>query len=215
MEKNIHFVVLGQTPDWALRNMERFLKLNPSWDIRIHDLNFALPDAYQGAMKTAGTVGAQSDILRIAALEVFGGWYFDWDVYPIRPIDETKTNELIGDRLFLWKQPGNSCYGSSICAASKDSVAWTSIHEVMDQIAKGMSPGKGCVEYQMCLQMRKFHSDVVTIGDPAEFTIHGNLLRDKAAYESLESGTWTGDTGKAAFIHGWSGLSRNPPLEVS
>jgi hypothetical protein len=220
MEKNIHFVILGSMPDWAQANIGRFAALNPGWAVLLHNQNFAMHESYRRAMKVATTVGGQCDILRLACLETFGGWYFDWDVYPLRPIDETDTAGMIGDKLLLWTCPQTSgMMMSSICAAGTSSKAWPVVHELMDMIASKEAPDPAefnPVYYEMfiCKMMRRLHGGLVTSGDPDEFTVSGVYLKDIEIYKKLLAGEQV-DTGRCAFLHGWSGLSTRPAIGVS
>ena len=214
MEQNIHFICLGETPEWAESNIDRFRRLNPGWRVMIHgDIPEGLPDVYRAALAKAMTVGGQCDILRMAVLEMFGGWYFDWDVYALRPIAETKTNALLGAKLLLWQIPHCGGFlGSSICAAAKDSVAWPVVHEVMASIARGESPDPRYFERFMCDTFRFKRPELYTIGDVSEFTIQNDYWpKDKEFYGRLLAGE-TMNTNACAFLHGWAETSVRPAV---
>ncbi|MHB8108276.1 MAG: glycosyltransferase, partial [Candidatus Cryosericum sp.] len=214
MERNINFILLGDNlPDWAEANIERFSLLNPDWNVLVHGAEFDMPEVYRAALKRAVKVGAQSDVLRLAALETFGGWYFDWDVWAIRPIDQTQSAALIGDKLLLWRYPqaGGMC-GSSICAAAKESKAWPIIHDLMAVIAAGDAPDPDYFEQFICNAMRKQHPREMTTGVDAEFTVTGKYLADKVVYRHLLAGEPTVDLGQCAFLHGWADTSKLPAV---
>jgi hypothetical protein len=213
MEKNIHFIVLGSPPDWAQANMDRFAAINPDWTVMAHGYDFPMLDAYKAALDKAVTVGGQSDILRMACLNTFGGWYFDWDVYAIRPIDETKTAAMIGDKLLLWSPPQtNGLLASSICAATKDCKAWPFIHKVIAEIVQDKAVARKGFEYFICAAMRLYHRDAVTFGKPEEFTVTGLYEPDKAVYRHLTNGEAVGSLNECAFLHGWAELSKGSAI---
>jgi hypothetical protein len=221
MENNIHFIVLGDhRPDWADANIELFRRLNPDWVAMVHAEDFDMHESYREALKVARTVGGQSDILRFAVLEAFGGWYFDWDVYPIRPIEDTQSNAMIDNKLLLWTCPQtNGMLMSSICAAGRDSIAWPIIHGLMDDISQGKSPDPDVFDpnyYEMfiCTTMRKLHSDKITSGVFEEFTITERYEPDKELYRKLLAGAVV-DTKQCAFLHGWATMSKGPAIRVN
>lgn len=215
MEKNIHFVVLGDScPDWAQANMNRFAVLNPGWTVMVHRGLFDMPAEYRHALEIVQTVGGQSDVLRMAALDVWGGWYFDWDVYAVRPIEETATHAMLGERLLTWQYPSQPGTGTSICAAAKDSTAWPHIRQFMQEVGDIWRPIFYGLEYPLCLHMRKRHGETITTGDPAEFTVRNNLRMDRDVYRDIMAGTYSGDLGRCAFLHGWSARCKGPSIEI-
>jgi hypothetical protein len=108
--KIIHFVWIGsELPTWAVGNIHQFTRLNPNYEIRIHGEEVLLPelaDAYELAMD----LSSKADLLRYSALSLYGGWYFDVDFWPLRPLDDAvRAWELTGDKLFLSRQQGHLC----------------------------------------------------------------------------------------------------------
>ena len=211
MEKNIHFVVLGELPSWAALNIQRFHDMNPDWLVRFHDGDFIMPNEYRMALAKVEAVGGQSDIMRLAALDVWGGWYFDWDVYSINPISETKTSKLIEDRLLCWQVPSQPCTVSSICAAQKDSPAFDVVREFMQEISEG--PKVRFIENPLCDRMQN-HTKLATTGDPSEFTVTNNIYLDKDVYQRLMAGDFSDDLKNCAFLHGWANTCRGPALPI-
>ena len=90
--KAFHFVWIGPKPPWwAKENMRRFQKLNPEFSFRLHGeevLLKAFEHAYQ-RVEGEHLLARRSDLLRVSALLRYGGgWYFDCDFLPIRPLAE-------------------------------------------------------------------------------------------------------------------------------
>jgi len=101
----IHFVALGgPLPEWAAYNIERFRQLNPGWRILVHDdENMLLPTFRPGydAIEGKHVWARRSDLLRISILGKLGGWYFDWDILPLRPMADILTDHDIAGGFFL------------------------------------------------------------------------------------------------------------------
>lgn len=87
----VHFIWVGpQMPEWARANIARFKELNPECVFLTHG-DEVLLDKWRAAYEQI--VGGhqwsrRSDILRVSALVKFGGWYFDCDFYPLRPLSD-------------------------------------------------------------------------------------------------------------------------------
>jgi len=106
--KLIHFVWIGPPmPDWARRNIEEFRRLNPDHDIRVHGREVLHPDYAPMYDRCEGIRVVQADLLRYSAIERFGGWYFDVDYWPFRPVaDIESAYGLDGKRLVVTEQHG-------------------------------------------------------------------------------------------------------------
>jgi len=105
----IHFVWLGpaRMPDWARTNIARFAELNPERTVIVHDQS-ALLSEYRDAWNRCRDVATRSDLVRYSVLQRHGGWYFDTDFVPIRPLaDVERMYGLDGSRLVLSRQAGN------------------------------------------------------------------------------------------------------------
>lgn len=102
-------------PEWAIRNMLEFKKLNPAHSVELHGIDVILPE-YKDVHRRIVEADAEflgkssvnaniSDLARYSILERFGGWYFDVDMFPFRPIDEIERAWCLdGDKLFLSRQ---------------------------------------------------------------------------------------------------------------
>lgn len=93
--KIIHFVWIGGTmPWWAEKNIAKFVQLNPDFIVKCHGEEVML-DCFSHAYgridenpQSQYHYARRSDILRVCALLRWGGWYFDCDFLPIRPLKE-------------------------------------------------------------------------------------------------------------------------------
>ncbi len=106
LPKIINFIWLGKNklPDWAEKNIAEFKRLNPNYEIMLHGEEVLLPEL-QNKYEQIWDVTSKSDLLRISALKQFGGWYFDTDCRPLRPIDDiVNAYGLTGEKLFLSQQ---------------------------------------------------------------------------------------------------------------
>ena len=90
--KAFHFVWIGSKPPWwAVRNMDRFRYLNPEFTFHLHGEEVLLKAFEHAYSRIEGPhlYARRSDLLRVSALLRYGGgWYFDCDFLPVRPMKE-------------------------------------------------------------------------------------------------------------------------------
>jgi len=131
--KRIHFVWLGPLPDWAAANMEAFARLNPDYPVTVHQSSAPLLEEFAEAYRAARTVGMQADLLRLSVLRRFGGWYFDADVEPRRPLRDLPIE--VDDRLLIGEVcPKQDFASNAILAAGPECRLWPTI---IDYVASG------------------------------------------------------------------------------
>lgn len=89
--RTIHFVWLNPPmPEWAESNIAGFAHLNPEFLCQIHGDERLSPwlcpiyDRIEGEHVWS----RRSDLVRISILVRYGGWYFDTDFLPVRPLSE-------------------------------------------------------------------------------------------------------------------------------
>jgi hypothetical protein len=120
----IHFVWIGgPLPDWAARNVEEFRKVNPGFAVKVHGEEAILPEL---AAVCAGAAhpSSKADLVRLSVLSHEGGWYFDVDYWPLRPLEEAVWAwGLDGRRVFVSRQnhikvPLNNCMMASAPGAA-------------------------------------------------------------------------------------------------
>ena len=84
----------GELPDWVRDNIRMFQRLNPEFGSTLHGEEVLLKDlktAYAG-ITGPHEYARKSDLLRLSALILHGGWYLDCDILPIRPLAELYFN---------------------------------------------------------------------------------------------------------------------------
>lgn len=106
--KLIHLVWIGSDlPEWARRNAEAFKRINPGYAVRLHDECSLAPELGRRYAEAAD-LAAKADLIRYSVLRREGGWYFDIDFWPVRPVsDVLRRFPLDGSRLFLARQAHN------------------------------------------------------------------------------------------------------------
>ncbi len=107
--KLIHFVWTGaaELPEWGRRHMDAFARLNPGYAIKLHG-DAALAPQYRAAWERFPLPVQRADLIRYSVLEREGGWYFDLDFLPFRPLDEAEHAwQLDGARLAVARQHGH------------------------------------------------------------------------------------------------------------
>lgn len=97
----IHFVWVGPPmPDWAKRNIEEFRRLNPEHKIIVHGRDAMAPD-FERLVRPDMDPCEIADLIRLSVLESSGGWYFDCDYWPMRPVaDIERAYALTGEEIF-------------------------------------------------------------------------------------------------------------------
>lgn len=92
--RQLHFIWIGsKLPNWAEDNIRMFGELNPSFGVHLHGEEVLLPEFREAYDAIAGehVYARKSDLLRVSVLLASGGWYWDTDFLPIRPIEELYT----------------------------------------------------------------------------------------------------------------------------
>jgi hypothetical protein len=106
--REIHFIWLGgNMPGWASQNIQAFADLNPGYDIFIHSDLSDVDVRLRHHLDAELTPVQQADLLRYSVLLRDGGWYFDADFVPLRPVDDiVSAYGLDGRTVFIAKQRG-------------------------------------------------------------------------------------------------------------
>ena len=104
----LHFVWIGsELPSWAARNIAQWRRLNAGWEIRVHDESSLLPCLVEKYSQVSSWC-ARADLIRYSVLLQHGGWYFDVDFWPFRPLDHADWCwDLANDRVFCSRQQGH------------------------------------------------------------------------------------------------------------
>jgi len=138
--KVIHFVWIGPPmPDWAKRNIAEFRRLNPEHEIRLHGKEALHPDYRKVYDLADGMLCTQSDLIRYSVLEQFGGWYFDVDYWPFRPVDDiVHAYRLDGEKVLTTEQRGQRNrllhVTNSVLASAPRAAGWAYVRERIREI---------------------------------------------------------------------------------
>ena len=141
--RKIHFIWLGSPlPRWVEGLIiKRWRELNPNFQVLIHReevLEFC-SQKYRDMYNRLEDVCSKSDILRLAVLRKEGGWYFDCDFVPLRPIEELYRAYDMSKGCFLTKQweVGAKRIANGIIGISKDAEVWKEIDLAFEEISRG------------------------------------------------------------------------------
>jgi len=87
--KTIHFIWAGpDCPEWARRNVKMFTDFNPAFAVQWHGEEVLLQCFRHAYNRIDGehAWARRADVLRVCTLLRYGGWYWDVDFLPIRPL---------------------------------------------------------------------------------------------------------------------------------
>jgi len=182
--KRIHFVWIGDCamPAWASRNLAEFQRLNPDHEIRVHGEDVLLPQ-FREAYDAAPELCSKADLLRYSALQRWGGWYFDLDFWPFRPVSDIERAYMLdGTRLFVTEQHGQKNpdlkIANGVLAAAADCAIWERIHA---EIAQAKPPFTRCqFGPELMTRLVDRHSNAFIVGNwpwfyPAEIGRAGQV----------------------------------------
>ena len=184
----IHFVWVGpDMPDYARRNIARFRRLNPDWRVMVHGEEVLLPvfragyDAITGEHQWA----RKSDLLRVSALRKFGGWYFDCDFLPLRPLaDVVADTDLTCGCLLTRGTPELTANG--IIAVAVTSPFLDTLVEGLTALAGDpVNQHWGAFGPQFYTELAAEHAADVVIGDMGAYYPVQDRAESQAAYLRL------------------------------
>ena len=163
--KIIHFVWIGAPmPQWAERNINEFRRLNPDHEIRLHNESILL-EKYRPLYDTCEFECQKTDLLRYSALEQSGGWYFDVDYWPFRPVTDIKNAHLLnGARIFVTDSGRPSKLTNAVIGAPANWDGWNTVSDIIFRNAKSKSRNKYGPD-----MVNRIHKDKVTVGGAVWF----------------------------------------------
>lgn len=139
ISKKLHFIWFGLLmPLWVKRNIARWQTLNPDWQVRVHGTE-VLASVYTELYDRIDDLCSKSDLLRLSILRTLGGWYFDCDFVPLKPLDELYEQYDI-DHIFLtkqWGEHGKKWVANGIFGIEPDSPAWPVIDRMVEENSRG------------------------------------------------------------------------------
>lgn len=187
--KIIHFVWIGcDMPDWVERNINEFKRLNPAYRVMIHGEEVLL-SPLRKIYDNCSYIASKSDLLRYSALRKFGGWYFDTDFWPFRPLDDiVNAYGLDGFRMLISRQAGNynlqNIYANAPLAVSNESYA---IDELLNMCLAVKSTGRIAYGPSLIKSFVNAHPDKCFVSDSCWF-FPANTSSAVAYYNKILSG---------------------------
>ncbi len=169
MEKIIHFIWVGcPLPEWAQYNMDQFKRLNPDYEIMLHDES-ALDPVFEERYHADKDLCLKSDLLRLSVLKKHGGWYFDCDYLPLRPVDSIIEAYGIEKPVFITKQHWHKnrtlIYANGLLALPKaPHIFWDRIIEEMMKINMH-KPGRVKYGPRLFTSLVERYADMFDVGD--------------------------------------------------
>ena len=133
----LHFIWFGPAPmpSWARSNLDRFRALNPDYEVLFHGEEVLL-DKYRAVYDRIDAPSSRSDLLRYSALQRHGGWYWDLDFVPFRPVaDIVRAFQLDGSTMFASRQANQRNpkldYAATPLAATSDWSGWEAVDRIV------------------------------------------------------------------------------------
>ena len=170
----IHFVWLGSDiPHWFTPILKKFKELNPDYRVETHGEE-ALSERYSLPYGHLSRPSSKSNLLRLSLLREHGGWYFDCDFVPIRPIDDIVADYgNIPRGFFLARQRHDREVSPShhvsngVIGAAPDSRAWAVVDE---EFAKVPGPPYARVfGPDLMTRVAGRCGPAISVGQPKEF----------------------------------------------
>ena len=144
--RTINFVWFGPPkPEWVDYILSEWRRLNPDYEVKIHDESVLVPE-YAEAYGALTDLCSKSDLLALSAIKRWGGWYFDTDCLPFRPLrDVVSAFDLDGSKFFVTEQHGQHSkalrIANGVLGCTRDHPAWEQIDRY---VAVGHPPFSRC-----------------------------------------------------------------------
>ena len=206
MIKRINFIWIGsQLPDWADANIKEFVRLNPDYEVNVYGDKVLLPE-YKELYGKIKYNESKADLLRYSVLQQFGGWYFDVDFWPLRPIQDIIDEYNITDEtFFLTKQQWNNPklpYANAVLYSDKYN--WDNINK---EILKIKDPNYQTV-FGPALINRLLYDEEFTVGEADMFYPY-NKEDAIMAYRAIVNDCDLTFKNNPFMIHLWAGGKRD------
>jgi len=207
----IHFVWVGSPiPYWAADITERWKRMNPEYKVMLHGEE-ALIDRYSEAYRKASEPCSKADLIRLSALRRFGGWYFDIDFVPLRPM-----SELVGkygkDKPFLTRQWDHKSpekeVANGVIGVASDDPQWALVDQLVDE-AEGKTIERTSFGPLLATQWR--NRGDVTIGEQSDFYPVAGRTEAISKYQLMLDGAPESLAGNPFVLHLWAG-SKGPDV---
>jgi len=202
----IHFVWIDNPmPDWAKRNIAEFERYG---DVTVHDESVLL-NKYKDVYALLQGTAQRSDLLRYSALQRYGGWYFDTDFFPLRPVaDIIDEYDITEDTFFVARQQWNNpnLTISNGCLYLHRDKAQSVFEDIIDAYIFAIDPTRNRAVYgpMMFNKLHRSYPDLLTFGE-ADMFFPYNKKDAQEKYPSLLSGKCELDK-KPFMVHLWKGF---------
>ena len=145
--KTIHLIWIGDLTADATEAVALHTGLNPHHDVRLHRDDRELLPQYRELYALVKLPQLRADLLRWSLLEQYGGWYFDIDICPRRPVEDAeKELRLDGSLMFLTER--GALPNNDIIAVGRDWPHWTRFHDYFREFRTfDNEDGKASVNY--------------------------------------------------------------------
>jgi hypothetical protein len=216
MSNTLHFIWIGAAamPWWAAENLEAFKRLNPDREVVLHTDDTALWPEWRAAFDAAEDPASKADLLRYSILRRHGGWYFDLDFVPFRPLaDAERAWGLDGRTMFIARQEGQRnakwTHTNSVVSATPDWRGWKLIDEYVATTSYTTRVHYGP---RMMVELVKRDPGAFTCGDapwffPARVGVAGGVWERYRESRNIRHlcNLHPGTTGQAPFaMHLWA-----------
>lgn len=219
--KIIHFIWVGESPlpDYGRHCLEWFKQLNPDYDVRLHGEEVLLPE-YERYYEVAPQLCSKSDILRLSVLKKYGGFYFDCDFVPLRPMSDLTDKYDMSKWIFLTRQTEDPRWDQSKVIANgaigihQDSPAWEVIERYLKE-ASSKKPIRTMFGPSMMTRLVREYKEKCTVAVNRDFYVwplgghtgaidfFRELVREGLTYERASAKF--GKYGVPMMFHLWAG----------
>lgn len=188
--KIISFVWIGPhaLPDWARKNITEFRRLNPDYRIQILGEEVLLPFFQKAYDKIEGEHfwSRRADLVRLSILLRGGGWYFDCDFLPFKPISTLKVKSpktYITHGSYLANRPW---IANGVIGAAADSPFLAAVTTQILMLAESKKPLYwGSYGPVLFTSLSKKFPDLVEIGNIRKFYRVQDNLDAQAIYREI------------------------------
>lgn len=212
--KIIHFVwVQGQPPRYVQEVMAYWQKMNPAYQMMLHDSTKVFPER-RALFDAMPGMDMKADIIRLCALKTYGGWYVDTDFMPLATIDEIASSFPPFDFFCVRHHRGR--LGNGFMACTTGARVWPRIEAYLDTVTPARRVACGpdlleAVKYSGALtipSIASFFPNSAKEGAPA-ISLANRLLRGESPESIRKLLTCCGNAPPLAFHIGLGGKDRD------
>lgn len=216
IKKTINFVWAGPIPRWVVQNMKTWRDMNPEYRIVLCGEKQLLP-RYRTIADRVTDMCSLGDLIRLSVLESSGGWYFDSDFVPLRPLAEMIRDYKVDNDFFITNQwqTGPKSFANGILGIGDGFDGWDLLHTLVDEQASFPLERTSFGPLMFGKFMDRYDRSKTKIGKWENFYWHRTRERALYAYEQVllgHSDKVLPHTHKVYTIHLWLGGRYDQPL---